>query len=276
MLREDRVKTLLAPTFGSLQKVLSLLRALPWHALPVPDRLQRIGKRGLERLKARIPELAELLDGKPRTAPTSQKSAPSTSLVELLELIGARDYETRAKAAQGLANHRDDEAVDALILALRDRSVEVAVAAATSLSMSGSARARRALLAVLENAEGFYHALTRAASVHGLGGVQLREDPMPLQRALRDVEAEVSIAAISALSSTWDRQSAAALLGVVENADGFYLPITRLAAARGLERLPLSPVADLERVRAWEADASVIEVLERLLERARAGASIES
>src|SRR5436190_1918687 len=100
MLREDRVKTLLAPTFGPLQK-----------------------------------------------------SASSTSLTELLTLIAARDYQTRAKAAQGLANHRDDEALDALIAALRDGSVEVAVAAATSLSMSGAARARRALLAVLENAE---------------------------------------------------------------------------------------------------------------------------
>ncbi|MDB4975571.1 MAG: hypothetical protein JWN48_3912 [Myxococcaceae bacterium] len=276
MLREDRVKTLLAPTFGPLQKVLGLLRALPWQSLPVPRVLQRVTQRGLDRLKARIPELAELLDGKPPAKARVQKSAASTTLAELLTLITARDYETRAKAAQGLANHRDEEALDALIAALRDRSVEVAVAAATSLSMSGAARARRALLNVLENAEGYYHALTRAAAVHGLGGVQLREDPMPLQRALRDMEAEVSIAAISALSSTWDRASASALLGVVENADGFYLPITRLAAARGLERLPLCAVADLERVRAWEPDGSVIEVLERLLEKARTGASIES
>ncbi|MDB4986161.1 MAG: hypothetical protein JWN04_1339, partial [Myxococcaceae bacterium] len=268
---------LLAPTFGPLQKVLGLLRSLPWHALPpLPLPLQRFTQRGLERLKKRIPELAELLDGKAPSAPKAQKSASSSSLSELLTLITARDYETRSKAAQGLANHRDDSALDALMAALRDRSVEVAVAAATSLSMSGSARARRALLAVLENSEGYYHALTRAAAVHGLGGVQLREDPMPLQRALRDLEAEVSIAAISALSSTWDRASASALLGVVENADGFYLPITRLAAARGLERLPLCAVSDLERVRAWEPDSSVNEVLDRLLDRARTGASIES
>lgn len=262
---------LLAPTFGPLQKVLGLLRSLPW-----PSPLQRVTARGLERLTARIPELAELLDGKPRSRRPVQRSAPSNTLVELLTLIAARDYETRAKAAQGLANHRDDEAIDALIAALRDRSVEVAVAAATSLSMSGSARARRALLAVLENTAGFYHALTRAAAVHGLGGVQLRDDPMPLQRALRDLEAEVSIAAISALSSTWDRQSSAALLGVVENADGFYLPITRLAAARGLERLPLCAVEDLERVRGREMDPAVLEVLERLLGRARTGATVES
>ena len=265
---------LLAPTFGPLQRVLGLLRSLPW---PAP--LQRVTQRGVDRLKARIPELAELLDGVASTRPGragTQKSAPSRGLSELLGLIGARDYESRTKAAQGLANHRDEQAIDALIHALRDRSVEVAVAAATSLSVSTSARARRALLAVVENREGYYHSLVRASAVHGLGGVQLREDPMPLQRALRDLEAEVSIAAVGALSSYWDRESAQALLGVVENADGFYLPITRLAAARGLERLPQCQLADLERVRAWEPDPAVGEVLERLLRRARESTSVES
>lgn len=273
MLREDRVKLLLRPTFGPLQRIFGLLRSLPW-----PTPLQRITQRGLERLKARIPELAELLDGKPRkrASPKTQTSTNLHALPELLALLGARDYQSRTKAAQALANYREEEAVEALVGALRDRSVEVAVAAATALSVSGGGRARRALLAVLDNVEGFYHPLTRAAAVHGLGGGLTRDDQMPLQRALRDHDAEVSIAAISALSASYARESTVALLAVVENTDGFFLPITRLAAARGLERLPLSDVSDLERVRSWEADTTVSEVLDRLLMRARNGATSES
>lgn len=271
MLREERVKLLLRPTFGPLQKVIGLLRSLPW---PVP--LQRVTQRGLQRLKARIPELAELLDGvAPKKAPRTQTKTSVSALPELLTLLAARDYQTRTKAAQALANHRQDEAIDALIGVLRDRSVEVAVAAATALSVSGGGRARRALLTVLDNAEGYYHPLTRAAAVHGLGTLT-RDDPMPLQRALRDHDAEVSIAAISALSSSYARESTVALLGIVENAEGFFLPITRLAAARGLERLPLAGLAELERVRAWEGDSLVAEVLDRLLARARSGATAES
>jgi hypothetical protein len=273
MLREERVKLLLRPTFGPLQKVIGLLRSLPW-----PTPLQRVTQRGLERLKARIPELAELLDGRPakKASPRTQTRTDVSSLPELLTMLGARDYQTRTKAAQALANHRDEEAVEALIGVLRDRSVEVAVAAATALSVSGGGRARRALLAVLDNAEGYYHPLTRAAAVHGLGGGLTRDDQMPLQRALRDHDAEVSIAAISALSSTYARESTVALLGIVENVDGFFLPITRLAAARGLERLPLSGITDLERVRTWEGDPLVAEALDRLLTRARSGATAES
>ena len=192
-------------------------------------------------------------------------------------MLGARDYQTRTQAAQALANHREEEAIEALIGVLRDRSVEVAVAAATALSVSGGGRARRALLAVLDNAEGYYHALTRAAAVHGLGGGLTRDDQMPLQRALRDHDAEVSIAAISALSSSYARESTIALLGVVENSDGFFLARSRawlLCAV--LERLPLSGITDLERVRSWEGDPLVAEALDRLLSRARSGATSES
>jgi hypothetical protein len=272
MLREERVRLLLRPTFGPLQRIVGLLRSLPW-----PTPLQRVTQRGLARLKSRIPELAELLDGraKVKRQPRTQTSTTVSALPELLAMLSARDYQTRTQAAQALANHREEQAVEALIGSLRDRSVEVAVAAATALSVSGGGRARRALLAVLENAEGFYHALTRAAAVHGLGGGLTRDDQMPLQRALRDRDAEVSIAAISALSSSYALDSTVALLGVVENTDGFFLPITRLAAARGLERLPLPSVVDLERIRTWEGDPSVAEVLERLLSRAR-GTTVES
>jgi HEAT repeat protein len=262
--REERVKLLLRPAVGPLQRVLSALRALPW---PAP--LQRITARSLERLKARIPELAELLDGPKPKRPKSQAEtrAPVESVPELLALLQTRDYQARTKAAQALANHREPEATEALIGLLRDRSVEVAVAAATSLSVAGGDRAIQALLAVLDNTEGFYHALVRAGAVHGLGNVLPRDERGPLVRALRDLDAEVSIAAIAAFSNGGP-EGAPALVAVVENTDGFYLPITRLAAARGLERLPPYGSQELERVRAWEGDPAIREVLERLISRA--------
>jgi HEAT repeat protein len=262
--REERVKLLFAPAVGPLQRVFAALRALPW---PAP--LQRVTARSLERLKARIPELAELIDGpKPKPRSQAETRAPVSALPDLLQLISARDYQGRTKAAVALANHREPEAVAALIEALRDRSVEVAVAAATSLSVAGGERATQALLAVLDNREGFYHPLVRAAAVHGLGNLLPRDERGSLVRALRDLDAEVSIAAIGAFSNG-GRESAAPLLAVVENTDGFYLPITRLAAARGLERLPPLGSAELERVRSWEGDAMVREVLERLISRAQ-------
>ena len=46
-------------------------------------------------------------------------------------------------------------------------------------------------------------------------------------------------------------------------------PITRLAAARGLERLPPVSSGEFERVRAKEVDAMVREVLDRLIARAQ-------
>jgi HEAT repeat protein len=260
MPREDRVKLLLAPTLGPLRKVVDFLRALPW---PVP--VQRVTQRGLERLRARIPQLAELLGSAPqREAKRRQERAASSDLPALLSSLAARDYRTRAWAAQALATHGEAAAVDALVAALRDRSVEVAVAAATALSVSGGQRAREALLSVLENADGFYHTLTRAAAVHGLGALLAPAERAPVERALRDLDAEVSIAAISALIACAGGASADALLRVIENSDGFFLPITRLAAARGLERSPALDAREISRLRSRETDPLVCEVLERL------------
>ena len=268
MHREERVRWLFSPALGSLRALIDLLCALPW---PAP--VQRLGRRGLEHLAVRFPELAELITGEATPvagAPRTRKSAAPVALEALLADIEARDYETRARAARDLAQFRTPETVGTLIGLLRDRSVEVAVAAATALSMLGDTAARTGLLAVLQNAEGYYHPLTRAAAVRGLGPLLLGDQRASLHQALRDVDAEVSIAAIAALSAQATAESSAALLRVVENADGFYLPISRLAAARALERLPPCTTHELEALRARESDVHVGEALTRLIERAKA------
>lgn len=265
MARAEQTKLLVTSGLDRLRPLMRLLRALPW-----PTPLQRFTQRGLERLATRIPELAQLLDGKRRRPPSTQGAAQTTELGPLLQQLEARDYQTRSKAAQALSSRTEPEASAALIHALRDRSVEVAVAAATSLAVGASEEGRAALLRVLANEEGYYHALTRAAAVHGLGALLERDsDRAPLYAALRDLDAEVSIAAISALSAFGDGRVVSRLLDVVENADGFFLPITRLAAARALERLPTEDGARLERMAANERDASVAAILVRLRDRLR-------
>jgi len=268
MHREERVRLLLSPALDSLRALIDMFRSLPW-----PEPVQRLGQRGLQQLSARFPELSELITGKPSPVtrpPRETRGAEPVALDALLSDIKARDYETRARAARDLAQYRTPETISTLIGMLRDRSVEVAVAAATALSMVGDAAACTGLLAVLQNFEGFYHPLTRAAAVRGLGSLLLGDQRAPLHHALRDLDAEVSIAAIAALTAQASAESSAALLRVVENADGFFLPISRLAAARALERLPPCATGELEALRSREPDVLVGEALTRLIDGARA------
>jgi HEAT repeat protein len=184
--------------------------------------------------------------------------------------LAASDYRLRLRAVQALVHHREPAAIDALCAALRDRSVEVAVSSVSSLQIVAGRKARTTLLAVLDNDQGYYHPLVRAAAVHALGGLLSEHECAPLVRALRDQDAEVSIAAISALGASAPSRAGELLLEVVDNHDGFFLPITRLAAARGLERLSWLPPASLERVSSAEQDPQLNEILMRVMERQRA------
>jgi HEAT repeat protein len=264
MLRDNRVKLSVVPMLGSLRKVVEAVRNLP---LPKP--LQRLTERGLSRLVARVPELGELLEGTPRRV---TKSVPPTSakLSELIAQLASADYRVRLRAVQALVHHREEAATDALCGVLRDRTVEVAVAAVSSLQIVAGRKARMTLREVLSNDQGYYHPLVRAAAVHALGGLLSEPECAPIVRALRDSDAEVSIAAISALGASAPSRAGELLLEVIENHDGFFLPITRLAAARGLERLSWLPTASLERVADAEPDPQLGEILARVAQRQRA------
>jgi hypothetical protein len=106
--------------------------------------------------------------------------------------------------------------------------------------------------------------------VHALGALLPEHECAPIVRALRDADAEVSIAAIGALGACAPSRAAELLLAVIENRDGFFLPITRLAAARGLERLSWLPASGVERVSEAEGDPQLREILTRLSARQRA------
>jgi HEAT repeat protein len=236
--------------------------------LPLPKPLQRLTERGLTHLRERIPQLGGLLDGEPRTAP---KWVPQVSakLFDLNAQLASPDYRLRLRAVQALVHHREQAATDALVSTLRDRSVEVAIAAVSSLQIVAGRKARATLREVLSNDRGYYHPLVRAAAVHALGGLLSEPECAPIVRALRDSDAEVSIAAISALGASAPSRAGELLLEVVENRDSFFLPITRLAAARGLERLAWLSQASLERVSRTLTDPQLSEILARVAERQR-------
>lgn len=179
-------------------------------------------------------------------------------------LRASSDYAERARAALSLGELIDPETTAALVEALRDRSTEVASQAAESLARHTGDRAREALLAVLENREGYFGAVTRASAVRALGSLLPAEHGNPIATAVGDVDALVSLAAIAALAERDEILSAGTLMNVLEDRRDFYLPLTRQAAARALLRLHNYDRTRLRDLLARESDATVREALSSL------------
>jgi HEAT repeat protein len=152
----------------------------------------------------------------------------------------ARSWQARVDAiarwsAAGQAN------VARLHAALRDESAEVAAAAALALGKRAGAEAIGALTEVLENRDGYFSPVTRAAAVQALADA-LPDGELGLVRtALTDVDAEVSLAAIAALASRAPSSAAGDLLSLLQDLSGYFLPPVRLAAAGALAQLGMSP-----------------------------------
>jgi len=107
--------------------------------------------------------------------------------------------------------------------------------------------------------------MTRAAAVRSLAALLPPGDDAVIAGALSHVDAEVSIAALSALVQRAEPSGALALLGILEDGRGYYLPLVRRAAAQGLSRLRLAPPERISALLATEADDAVREALVRLL-----------
>jgi HEAT repeat protein len=155
----------------------------------------------------------------------------------------------------------DPETTAALIAALRDETAEVAMEAADALRRHPAELAVPALRNALENREGYFSAATRAAAVRALGVLLPVGEGATIAGAVRDGDLSVSLAGIAALAERAEAGSAEALLKLLEDRSGFYLPLTRHAAARGLSQLAFG---DADRVRALlntEADSTVRDAL---------------
>jgi hypothetical protein len=202
------------------------------------QRLTRAGRRALREVARRWPQLATLL--------------------------GLASATSAEHAADSPARVVNGERTAALIPALRDPSSEVAVRAAEALRGHAGPAAIEALRKVLANDDRYFAPETRAAAVRALGAMLPPGQGGPLYAAVTDADATVSLAAIAALAERDEPPGADALLRVIERADGFYLPITRHAAARALSRMHGH---DAERLRALvdrEGDPEVRTVLASL------------
>jgi hypothetical protein len=278
------VRGLLTPAGRALRVLLARLPdpAALLGRLPAPA--QKLGIVALRGAAARWPLLARLLGGAlgggdamrvestpgptPADAPAEMDEKADVSAPALAEqmtrLREAGDYAERARAAQALGFMANAEATAALVAALRDKSSEVAAQAAESLARHGGAEAAAALRGVIENTDGFFNATTRASAVRALGQVLPTGEGTPISAAVGDVDALVSLAAIAALAERDDTVSAGALIGVLEDRRGFYLPLTRQAAARALLRLHRYDRDRLRGLLETESDVTVRDALSSL------------
>jgi HEAT repeat protein len=199
--------------------------------------VQRLAGATLNRLEQRWPTLARLLGRIPYVEHISR--------VEHVRAAAPVDTRTAVQ----------------LIAALRDPSAETAVDAAEALSLHPGEATIAALRDVLFNREGYFNGATRAAAVRTLGVVLPPGGLSPVFSAVADVDANVSLAAIAAIVDRSEDGCAESLLILLEDNTGFYLPPTRRAAARGLDRLRRADPARVQALLARESDSLVRDAL---------------
>lgn len=242
----------------------------------LPSPVQQRATAALKTLATRWPRLAGLLGmvlTPPGRAPEAEGrfAAPDgvngfaeseqTRATSLEALRYGTDFVERIRAARILARVQDEEVTLALAAALRDTSAEVAVEAAEALGKHRGHSAISALRAALDNSDGYYSPMTRAASVRSLGALLPSDQAALIAIAVTDLDPMVSLAAIAALADRDEAASRNALETVLENRAGFYLPLTRQAAARALLQLRRWNEDKYRTLLDNEADATVREAL---------------
>ena len=140
-------------------------------------------------------------------------------------------------AIQPVAKVSDPAAVARLIAALRDIDADIARDAAIELGRLGNASAIQPLIEVLNNTDGYFNGVVRAAAAGSLANFRDERAFLPLLQAVSDPMAETSAEAVRALATIGDARAVGALIETVRNRDGFFLGTVRLAAVRGLIQL---------------------------------------
>jgi HEAT repeat protein len=246
---------------GVLAAAERLLRRV---ALAGQSPLGKLAVASLRGWARRWPTLSRLLGIEPSAAASSGVArAPATrSRAECLATLRVSDDpRARARAARDLARVMDDEASRALVAALRDPVAEVAIEAAGALRAHPMEKAAAALTEVLVNRDGYFSPVARAAAIRSLGAMVPSGQGAAIAAAVADGDATVSLAAIATLAERGEETGAAALLRLLEDGRGFYLPITRQAAARALSQMKLTDDGRLSALLQHESDETVRAVL---------------
>jgi HEAT repeat protein len=205
----------------------------------LPPRVQRIGRRAMNPVVKRWPTVAALLGLVPEHRAPPPRAAAETPLPPVIA---------------------------ALCAALRDPSAEVAAEAADALRHHHDQEAIAALSSVVDNADGYFAGGVRAAAIRSLSAILPYGRGQPILAAVADADVEVSVAAIAGIVDRNEPGGGDALFAVLENPRGYYVSLTRSAAARGMRRLVTPP--DAARLRALlesENDREVREALRSLI-----------
>lgn len=241
-----------------------------WRELtPSRGEAQRFGSAAWQKIAARWPALGDLIRerkvvrARRRHMPVHRVAQPETTDALIVELMASGSWQARAGAALSLAHHSGEGVMQALVTALRDESVEVAVAAADALVQHPEDEATQGLLRVLQNSEGYFSPVTRVAAISALAQRLDTAQFDPVFAAVRDIDAEVSIAAAAVITERMPSSASAQLLHVLRDTSGFYLPIVRLAVANALERAGVLYAGVVDELLPSERDPSVRRVLER-------------
>lgn len=251
--------------------VLARTRLLPWLDRLLSSawqaRAQRTSARVLERVLERMPSVALLLSGLgiqrsvPSAAPVrhelrrSQAPLPQVAPESLVrQLEGAGDWESRVHAARALAHLESPEVIDVLICALRDPSAEVACSVVDALATKQAPRIADVLQEVLSNSDGYFSPITRAAALSALAR---RGEMTRVFAAVNDLDAAVSVAAIAAIAEHAPQDASEHLMPVLRDRSSYFLPLTRVAAARALEKSRALPQAVVDELLATEQDELV-------------------
>ena len=164
-----------------------------------------------------------------RTAPViASASTPIKQAATPVATPGASDVATPSVASA---------ACTALIAEMRGSDADAARDAASSLGHRAESAAVIPLMEVLDNREGFFHGVVRAAAASSLAQIGDKRAVESLINAINDPMAETSAEAVRALSILADARAVAPLIDVIQNTDGFFLPIVRRAAVIALAHL---------------------------------------
>jgi HEAT repeat protein len=259
-----------------MAQLVERVRGRPWHAdvERLGAEVQRFGDQAFRKITERWPALAELVRERKvvsaRYRPREVARAPEPPLSEqaivdlIAQLQSSSSWPSRVAAASQLAHVEALGVIPALSLALRDASAEVAVAAVDALSSHHDSASTAALTAVLANADAYFSPITRVAAIVGLARRLSLSELGPIFAAVRDIDAEVSIAAIAVIAERVPALAKEHVLPILRDNAGYYLPLVRLAAANALERSGgLRDAGLAAELMAVENDPSVRRVLER-------------
>ena len=242
-------KSLLTLARAPIQGVLSRLLQLQ---LPAP--VQRFAQGTMRRVLREFPLLGELLELSrvviERAAGSGMVSAPVT-------VAGVAAVPTTKPVAAGVASVAGIAAVpvvsavapsngagklgssvrDRLLADLRGPSAEAALTAVEAMAASGDPQAYETLLATLRNTDGYFHPLVRVAAMRALADDRSEPVRAAIVASIDSVSAEVSLAAIAALTQYAPEHALAPIKRVVEDRSGYFAPEVRAAAERALDRL---------------------------------------